>query len=80
MAKLSFNNTQNAFYKSLKTSVDQYFNGYHLKKTGNWRLYAKTGVLIPAAVLIYLGLLFTFQSGGSSLPVFVRVAGILFSG
>ncbi|MBN9382807.1 MAG: acyl-CoA desaturase [Chitinophagaceae bacterium] len=80
MTKLSFNNAHNAFYSSLKISVDQYFSSHQLKKTGNWRLYAKTGVLIPAAVLIYMGLLFIFQSGGAPLPWYVRAGGILFCG
>jgi len=80
MTKLSFNNTQNTFYKSLKTSVDQYFSGTHLRKTGDWRLYAKTGVLVPAAVLIYLGLLYAFRTTGPSLAWWGRSAGILFSG
>lgn len=80
MTKLSFNNTHNAFYGSLKISVDQYFSSRQLRKTGDWRLYAKTGVLIPVAVLIYFGLLFTFQSGGSPLTWYVRSAGLLFCG
>ncbi|MDR3716296.1 MAG: acyl-CoA desaturase [Puia sp.] len=57
MPKLTFDNRNNAFYASLKTSVDQYFTSRQLKKTGNWKLYAKTGVLIPSAVIIYLSLL-----------------------
>jgi linoleoyl-CoA desaturase len=79
MARLTFDNTRNSFYKSLKISVDQYFNGSHHKKTGDWRLYAKTGVLIPAAALIYLGLLVQFHSAGSSLSWWYWLTGILFS-
>jgi linoleoyl-CoA desaturase len=80
MARLSFNNTQNSFYRSLKLSVDQYFNNTHLKKTGDWRLYAKTGVLIPAAALIYTGLLYAFRTTGSPLSWWSYPVGILVSG
>lgn len=57
MSKLTFNNKNNAFYNTLKASVDQYFSSKQLKKTGNWKLYVKTGVLIPSAILIYISLL-----------------------
>ncbi len=58
MTKVIFNNSNNVFYQSLKTAVDEYFHEQHLRKTGNWRLYLKTVVLISTAVGIYLGLLF----------------------
>jgi linoleoyl-CoA desaturase len=57
MTKLSFNNKNNAFYTSLKASVEQYFTSEKIKKTGNWKLYAKTGILIPGALVIYVSLL-----------------------
>jgi linoleoyl-CoA desaturase len=57
MTKLSFSNKNNAFYTSLKASVEQYFTTQKLKKTGNWKLYAKSGILIPGALLIYISLL-----------------------
>ncbi|MBL0355964.1 MAG: acyl-CoA desaturase [Chitinophagaceae bacterium] len=58
MAKVTFNNTNNLFYHSLKAAVDEYFEKKHLKKTGNWRLYLKTVILISSAVAIYSSLLF----------------------
>ena len=57
MAKLTFNNRSQDFYKSLKLSVDNYFKSSGLKKTGNWKLYSKTLVLIPLALAIYIFLL-----------------------
>jgi linoleoyl-CoA desaturase len=57
MAKVSFKNHPQPFYQSLKSSVDQYFQSRNLKKTGNWRLYAKTAILIPMALAIYVFLL-----------------------
>src|ERR1700754_136334 len=61
MTKLSFSNKSNAFYTSLKSAVDQYFTSKKIKKTGNWKLYAKSGILIPGALLIYCSLLWLFR-------------------
>jgi len=70
MAKVSFNNKQ-VFYSTLKKSVDQYFTSNNLKKTGNWKLYLKTVILIPLALLIYVILLFTDYAAwvGASLSI-----------
>jgi len=57
MPKVTFNNKNRFFYTALKSSVDEYFVNNHLKKTGNWKLYTKTGVLVPSAIIIYLSLL-----------------------
>jgi len=57
MSKVSFNNKNSVFYTALKESVDQYFTSHNFRKTGNWKLYIKSGILIPAAILIYIALL-----------------------
>lgn len=57
MAKVSFNNKSSLFFNDLKQAVDHYFSANQIKKTGNIKLYMKTVVLIPAAVLIYVSLL-----------------------
>ncbi|HJW17851.1 MAG TPA: acyl-CoA desaturase [Flavisolibacter sp.] len=57
MNKVSFNNSNNIFFQSLKHSVEDYFKTHDLKKTGNWRLYSKSLVLIPAAIGIYITLM-----------------------
>lgn len=68
MAKVTFNNNGQAFFAELKQSVDQYFAERRLKKTGNWKLYTKTIILLPAAVGIYLFLLFgTYTAPGGIL-------------
>lgn len=59
MSKITFNNKNNVFFQSLKSSVDQYFAEQKLKKTGNLGLYIKTVVLVPSAIAIYSVLLFT---------------------
>ena len=58
MGKITFDNSNSIFFQSLKESVELYFKERGLKKTGNWRLYTKTIVLIPAALAIYISLLF----------------------
>jgi linoleoyl-CoA desaturase len=57
MSKISFNNTHPAFYTALKASVNNYFTHTEKRKTGNIRLYAKTIILILAAITLYTGLL-----------------------
>ena len=58
MAKVTFNNKNSVFYDSLKTRVDAYFKENHLKRTGNFHLFFKALVLIPAAVVVYYTLVF----------------------
>lgn len=58
MSKIIFNNKNNAFYQSLKESVDQYFTQNNIKKTGDWRLFSKTIILISSAVGVYCLLMF----------------------
>lgn len=53
MPKFSFNNKNNAFYNSLKADVDNYFKLNNISKTGNWKLYSKTLILISSAIIIY---------------------------
>ena len=55
--KVSFNNKQRDFFNALKSEVDAYFEKNGLKKTGNWKLYAKTLILIPSAIGIYITLM-----------------------
>ncbi|HMW27038.1 MAG TPA: hypothetical protein PKC51_10380, partial [Ferruginibacter sp.] len=59
MAKITFSNRNNDFYQSVKHAVDDYFAKTGLKKTGDWRLYSKTIILILTAVSIYVALMFT---------------------
>jgi linoleoyl-CoA desaturase len=57
MRKVIFNNREQQFYSSVKKSVDQYFTTTGTKKTGNWKLYTKTIILLPSALFIYIFLL-----------------------
>ncbi len=57
MPKITFNNSNNTFFQAVRNSVDTYFKTQNLKRTGNWKLYLKAWILIPAAFGIYLFLL-----------------------
>lgn len=56
--KVTFNNKNKVFFNALKSEVDAYFERNGLKKTGNWKLYLKTMILIPSAIGIYSVLMF----------------------
>ncbi|NSL89712.1 fatty acid desaturase family protein [Chitinophaga solisilvae] len=58
MPKVTFNNRNALFFPALKSAVEEYFTENNIKKTGNWKLYLKTIVLLPAAMLLYLSVLF----------------------
>jgi linoleoyl-CoA desaturase len=57
MPKITFNNKNKAFYNALKANVDDYFQQNNIKPTGNWQLYSKTLILVPAAIVLYILLL-----------------------
>ena len=63
MSKITFNNNDNRFYQSLKSSVDAYFIENKIKKTGDWRLFIKTFVLIGTAITSYLLLMLADMGG-----------------
>jgi linoleoyl-CoA desaturase len=67
MAKVSFNNSNNLFFQSLKKSVDDYFKTQQLPQTGNWKLYTKASILVPLAICIYLSLMIF------NMPVFISL-------
>ena len=56
--KVTFNNKQKEFFNALKEEVDAYFAKNGLKKTGNWKLYAKTLILLPLSVAMYMLMIF----------------------
>jgi linoleoyl-CoA desaturase len=57
MPKVTFANKQNLFYTTLKKKVDEYFTSRNLRKTGNWKLFSKTLILIPSIITVYVLLL-----------------------
>ena len=83
MAKIVFNNKSNAFYISLKKSVDDYFIQNNIERTGDWRLYLKTVVLLSTFLVSYYFLMFGAVPGLLALGLTVLLgftgAGIGFS-
>lgn len=57
MPKVTFNNKQAAFFPALKKDIDTYFRENNIRKTGNWKLFSKTIIFLPLAIIIYLTLL-----------------------
>jgi linoleoyl-CoA desaturase len=78
MPKVTFNNQNHIFFTSLKKSVEEYFTSNNIKKTGNWYLYSKTLILIPAAIVIYVSLLTVSMSAWIALPLCILL-GLIFS-
>jgi linoleoyl-CoA desaturase len=75
MSKITFSNRNNEFYQSLKVSVDEYFETKKIKKTGDWRLFSKTIILIGAAITMYCLLMFVNMS---ALPALLLCAALGF--
>jgi len=73
MPKITFSNRNNEFYQSLKTAVDEYFEKKQIKKTGDWRLYSKTIILVGAAITGYC---FLMLMNLTALPALLIAAGL----
>lgn len=69
--KVTFNNKQKVFFNALKEEVDAYFDKNGLKKTGNWKLYSKTLILLPSAILLYCLLMLVPMHGAVSSTLWV---------
>lgn len=67
MAKITFSNRNNDFYQSLKSSVEEYFVNNKIKRTGDWRLFSKTIILVSAAIAIYTVLMSASVNGWMAL-------------
>lgn len=55
--KIVFNNKNNDFFVALKNNVDQYFSTNKIEKTGDYRLYIKTVVLLSVFIGTYIVLM-----------------------
>jgi linoleoyl-CoA desaturase len=58
MSKVSFNNKQSPFFRSLKEKVDNYFSKNGLNSSGNEKLYFKSALQILSAASMYVTLVF----------------------
>lgn len=57
MSSIKFNNRVKPFKEALDAKVQAYFQQHQLHKTGNWHLFAKSAILLPVTVLLYLTLI-----------------------
>ncbi len=62
MSKIIFNNRNNEFFQSVKAGVDNYFTENNIKKTGDWRLFTKSIILIGTTIAIYTCLMLVNMS------------------
>lgn len=58
MAAVKFNSTNPQFFSTLRNRVDEYFKTNNLKHTGNFKLYAKTAILLSGLIASYIILVF----------------------
>ncbi|MXV16436.1 fatty acid desaturase family protein [Hufsiella ginkgonis] len=58
MSKVTFNNTNSPFFKSLKEKVNNYFEETQLPRTGGRKLFIKGMYIILSAIAIYVALVF----------------------
>jgi Fatty acid desaturase len=61
MPKVTFSKNKTQFHNTLKNKVDDYFKQNNISKTGDWRLYSKTIILVFSAVSIYFSLLYFYN-------------------
>jgi linoleoyl-CoA desaturase len=78
MAKITFSNSNNDFYQSVKASVEAYFVQNKIKKTGDWRLFSKTIILVGSAITMYLLLMFVTMNALVALAI-CGVMGFVFA-
>jgi linoleoyl-CoA desaturase len=64
---VSFNNSENSFFKQLKDEVNKYFETTGKTQTGDFRLYLKSIILLPLSVILYILLVFV------SMPVWISL-------
>lgn len=57
MNRIKFPNRSH-FQTDLNTQVDLYFENTKIPKTGTWQMFFKTGVIICALIVFYIGLVF----------------------
>jgi linoleoyl-CoA desaturase len=58
MIKVTFDNSQSSFFKTLKEKVDKYFHEHQIDPTGNGKLYMKSVIQILSAFSLYVLLVF----------------------
>jgi linoleoyl-CoA desaturase len=67
MSKVTFNNTQTSFFKTLKGKVDNYFLSNQLHTSGSRKLLIKSLIQVSTAIILYVVLVFFTPGVGISL-------------
>jgi len=76
MPKVTFNNKHAAFLPALKKDIDAYFKNNNIRKTGNWKLFTKTIIFLPLAIMIYL-LLLLYPMDGLMAAILCAILGFV---
>jgi linoleoyl-CoA desaturase len=80
MTKIQFP-ARTAFHDAVKQRVEQYFVDHKLTKTGDWRMFVKTGVILTWVVISYALLVFFPTSlAGAVLLIFALAQGFALAG
>lgn len=80
MSQIKFNRSHSAFFSTLKSKADDYFRSRNINTTGNFKLYAKTAILLFSLAVFYtLLVFFTPQSLFFSILLCILI-GINFAG
>ena len=58
MQKISFNNSTSPFFSTIKEKVNEYFDVNRIDRSGNQKLYIKSGIQISSAFILYTILVF----------------------
>lgn len=57
MPKVVYSRNQAKFFMALKKETDAFFDKHQISKSGNWKLYSKSALLIISSMLIYISLM-----------------------
>jgi len=79
MSIVTFNTKEHPFFDELKKRVDNYFEQNKLNRTGNWKIYLKSAILLTAAAGLYTTLVF-FTPGTLVSLLLCGVLGITLAG
>lgn len=56
--KITYNQSDNSLWEDLRRAAQDRFAEKELTQPGDWRLYVKSAILIPSAIIIYLCIFF----------------------
>lgn len=80
MPKVTYNNKNAIFFPALKKDIEAYFTDNNIEKTGNWKLYLKTAVLLLSAIGLYYTLMFVPMASAWAYIGLSMVFGIVLAG